>query len=417
MLPLAISRTRDMDARLVEGLLNGRTSAADPGRIGEVFQVMKRHLLLHQLRIPSMVLRFWTPSELQALLTTFKNVGFSILQPPNPIHAMHAMTTLLSKTPQQVVDLARHFVAVMQSRSSDNTDALVVPECFAQLQCAPLGCRDLLTIVGPEVTNVIKRVLLNSFVRRALTALRENQEDLDKVLPGGQQWWSVRHSILLFELLIQLGFDSFSAILVSPQFPFSEHLTEDDRKYLTTFQKGLLSAETSKLPQFLQNEGKLYSWLRMLAGQPRLQPPVPQPFRTVPPPAPHVQNLVGRQFLPVQVQAVPQPSARPATTLPPPTRLTRPAHVRTAPVAERPPPRDARARMATPPPLPFPVLDGPPRVVEAPAPPKRDVVTKRRTLAFTVPEPPEVVFHAGNVDVIEQRLSQARKKKLKKKWN
>jgi hypothetical protein len=52
---------------------------------------------------------------------------------------------------------------------------------------------------------------------------------------------------------------------------------------------------------------------------------------------------------------------------------------------------------------------GPP--LPSPSPPRRDAVTKTRTLTFIVPEQPDVLFHIGDPDRIEAQVAKLRAKK------
>jgi hypothetical protein len=160
MLPMILDRTADADWELVNTLLSGRWPGSDSARLRQILQDMKRHLLAELRPFPRVILDFWTPSEVQSLLDTFKNFGASFLE-QSPSEVL-AMTGLLSKNLSQVLALAHELVAVMQRRESNSSESVVIAENFAHLREAPPGCRDELVIPSSEMNIVVKRVVLDA---------------------------------------------------------------------------------------------------------------------------------------------------------------------------------------------------------------------------------------------------------------
>ena len=267
-LPPMPDRTREKDEKLYEALLANDTELVtndDITRVSQIFHLMKGQMLLYRVPINRYIIEFWTNAELKAVMDTVRNFGNALiyLQP----HELHSRTALLSKNAFQVKEMTDWFVRDLSQRKPDNTSDVVAPEYIAHLERAPLACRDGVSVSALDATTTVKRIMICGMIRRAITniQMKEKEQGLDTPVTGGQQWWNLRHCMNLFVMLRKYGMDALPSILVTPSLDFASHLTDDDRKFLTTFDKSYLKPE-SKLPTFLINETKFYTFLKAIAG-------------------------------------------------------------------------------------------------------------------------------------------------------
>jgi hypothetical protein len=205
---------------------------------------------------------------------------------------------------------------------------------------------------------------------------------MEKIVPGGQGWCTLANCLVLLRKIKEFGVDSLSELVLSPELPFRAHLTEQDVAYLETFDKSLIVAESTQLPQFLHNENRFYTFLKILSGVQRPgQPGAPgQPGTAGQPgtPSPGGQQRPTPQYSPQVRQVAP----------PPPPRNFAPAPVR--PLA----PGAPVALMRAPPAAPGPVLrPGPPVAMSMPGPLPQPTPP---SIAFIPPSVAPIVFHVAN---------------------
>jgi superfamily II DNA or RNA helicase len=409
-LPWKVDCSHTQDRELVQSLLAGRPIRTDMTRLGQVIHVIKQQLILRPMPIPSYVLPFWTEPEVQAILDALKNWGVAFQKAQE--RDAHARTGLLSKSSRDIQVLSHWLVQALSQRRADTQSALVIPDYISMSQKAPALLREPITISANEAMIVLKRIFLNDVTQRARETIRSKNPDLAKVVFGGHDWWTVSHCVTFFDKLLQFGMDSWAAILLSPELCFREHLTDNDMQYLRTFNKLDMKPE-SQLPVFLHNENRFYGWMKVIAGhaprppqqqQQQVQPRPPIPLAPRPPPAAIVHRAVVSRVIPPR--AVPAASAPPPPPPPPPPQTEKPSlPSRILPFGgDMPPPLKVKPE----------ILAQPPPRLPSPATVRKHAVIRKvvttpsalaRSVAFSLSEPPQVLFHCGDPAVTRKQIN------------
>jgi hypothetical protein len=196
-------------------------------------------------------------------------------------------------------------------------------------------------------------------------------------------------------------------------------------QYLRTFNKLDMKPETSQLPSFLLNENKFCIWMKLIAGhtpkelqhkqqqqqqqQQKVQLSPPVPLAPRPPQAAVVhRTIVSRVIPPRVVPPAPTPPPPPSPPPPPPQPEKPSLLSKIFPFGgDMPPPFQVKPEiLASLPRLPSPATVRKHavvrKVVTAPLPPARSV-------AFTLSEPPQVLFHCGDPAITRKEISRKTK--------
>ncbi|OHT05199.1 SNF2 family N-terminal domain containing protein [Tritrichomonas foetus] len=263
-LPLDNTRTLQMDTDLYESLVDGKPLSQDEfQRTAQILNVMKTQLLLRTCLIDAYIIPFWTKMEVSLVLSSLRNFGESLtgLTP----RKLKSVTTILSKNENSITHMVKSLLSILSQRRPNCKDPIILSDELTNHYAAPPGIMEPIQIDSSEITATIKRILLNKFIRSALSYIEQRKPKMDQVVPGGMKWCTINDCVTLLKQLVVRGMDSLVNLLLCPEMPFLSHFTENDIAYLNTFNRSLLK-DDSMLPMFLHNENKFYMFLKIMSG-------------------------------------------------------------------------------------------------------------------------------------------------------
>lgn len=263
LLPPHHLRDRKQDTELYNALMDGRDVSKELARVAQIFVVIKSVLVRRADTIQRTTFKFWTKYEVNTVLNLFRNFGQSITN-IKPID-LHSKTALLSKETDDVVSFMFKLSQELFHRTPDLYFPLVISEASLLSSYAPPDCRESIVIEVKDVNDIVKRILINGYVRRALMNLRLQDNDPSSILPNGKDWFTYKHCKILLEKLIKYGCDYLGSILISPELPYRDNLTDDDVLWLSNTQRYALKEE-SNIPDFLLSDNKFYVFLKEMTG-------------------------------------------------------------------------------------------------------------------------------------------------------
>jgi hypothetical protein len=242
------------DRDLYEDLL-ANPSSVRHRRAQDILSLVKRGLIVHRGTDAHSSFPFWTKPEIDIVIDIIANFGESVLALPS--HLLHAFTGLLSKSNEQVHAIFAVIVQALALWTAPSSQPLVVPSFIpnpTEISISPDQCA--LAKRGITIINALRTaqaVLLGSGVLH------------NQPIEDGKGWWTIQHSLLLFDLLASHGIRALYRILVS-DVSFRKHLGVGDARFLETQWREYLSPDQSLLPSFLLSEDRFDAFLGAICG-------------------------------------------------------------------------------------------------------------------------------------------------------